>query len=151
MVAVIALALVSSGCLSFQSPSALSSGGVVRTDAGQPPNVSLRLGPRALQVVLPLLLARSSPTAPLYLRHLDEVVVSVHRSDSTEAPLLSPTHGEVVLRVRDETSTVMLIRPADSVLLDRFYLLVDGGDEQILAYAKGDLVRLVRQAFATSF
>jgi hypothetical protein len=45
----------------------------------------------------------------------------------------------------------MLIRPANSVPLDRFYLLVDQGDEQIVAYAKGDLVRLVRQAFASSF
>jgi hypothetical protein len=151
MVAAITLALVASGCLSVRSPSALSPEGVVRPGEGRSSSVSLRLGPRALRVVLPLLLARSSPAAPLYVRHLDEVVVSVYRSDGPEAPRLSPAHGELVLRVRDETSTVMLIRPANSVPLDRFYLLVDQGDEQIVAYAKGDLVRLVRQAFASSF
>lgn len=144
----VVLALVATGCVATKRPPALSSGDFLRTD--RDPSVSIRLGPKALQVALPLLLARSSPTAPLYLRHLDEVVVSVYDSDG-DGPLLNRPDSEFILRIRDETSTVWLVRPNPSAPLDRFYLLVDDGDEQIVAYARGDLARLVKQAFANSF
>jgi len=143
----IVLALVASGCVSTRPPSTPSSADFVRSD--RDPRLSIRLGPRALQVALPLLLARSSPAAPLYLRHLDEVVVTVYGSDG--ASFLSPDDSDVILRLRDETSTVWLVRPSPLAPLDRFYLLVDDGDNQVVAYAEGDLVRLLQQAFATSF
>lgn len=145
----IILALVASGCASTQPPPQSSSADVVRT--GHTPRVSFRLGPRALHVALPLLLARSFPAAPLYLRHLDEVVVSIYGPNGADASLLDPADRDVILRLRDDTSTVWLVRPPPSAPLDRFYLLVDDGNDQIVAYARGDLVRLVQQAFATSF
>ena len=146
------LALAWVGCLSAQPPHAFSSDALPTVHSASDPKLSVRLGPRTLRAVLPLLVARSSPTAPLYLRHLDQVYLQIYESDGAETVSpFPPAADDVVLRIRDATSTVTLLRPPSSATLDRFYLLISEGDERIVAYAEGDFVDLVRQAFANSF
>jgi hypothetical protein len=111
----------------------------------------MQFGPRMLQAGLPLLLAHQSPALPLYVRHLDRALVSIYTA-SGGAPTASPAPRavsdawEVVLRLRDEDATITLLHDTATPTLDRFYLLMNDDAKRIVAYAKGDLWSVVRQA-----
>jgi len=145
-----ALALALAGCLQTQAPARVDPSFTPPPD-GWDHQVSVRLGPRMLQVGLPLLLAHQSPELPLYFRHLNRVSVSVYTAPAG-APPTPVTRGatldswETVLRLRDETSTITLLHDAAAPSLDRFYLLMDDDTDRIVAYAEGDLWAVVRQA-----
>lgn len=148
------MALVGVGCLSPRPPDAFSPAAMLPAEDGWTPRMAVRLGPRMTQAALPLLITRFSPTAPLYLRHLDMLYVRVYESDgAAQTASFAPTDAtDVVLRLRDETSTIVLVKPkAPRAPLDRFYLFIDDNDQRIVAYAEGDFMGLLRQAFADSF
>lgn len=142
------------GCLSTQPPDAVPPDAFPRVEDGWTSRLSVRLGPRMLQAALPLLMARSSPTASHYLRHLDRVYLQVYEPNgsASPAPLFAPPDDDVVLRLRDDDSTISLVRPAASAApLNHFVLFISEDDEQIVAYAEGDMVQLIQHALASSF
>lgn len=147
----LALCVALAGCFGTRPPAALRTAGLTETlthDAD--PQITLHLGPHVLQVALPLLLARHAPHAPLYLRHVDRLYLSVYTiEDASSDPLatLPPsTSWKPVLCLRDEDSTMWVLHPPNPATLDRFALLIDDGDERIVAYAEGRLLPLLRFA-----
>lgn len=147
-IALVLLAVAWVGCVQTQSPAHVGPAFSPPTDDWDH-QVSVRLGPRMLRVALPLLVARHSPEAPLYFRHLDRVAVSIYAAAESGAPatgLLPRNEWEVVLRLRDDESTITLLHETTTPSLDRFYLMMDDGEERVIAYAEGDLWDVVRQA-----
>lgn len=115
--------------------------------------LAVHLGPRMLQVALPLLLARAAPHLPLYLRHLDGLSLHLYAVPDDAPPLataLRASSWEVVLRVREDNANIWLLHAPASPALDRFYLIVDDGDERIVAYAEGRLLPFLRFAIAAN-
>lgn len=148
--ALVVLTVALAGCVQMRAPGHVG-------PAFEPPSdswnhqVSVRLGPRMLRVALPLLVARQSSEAPLYFRHLDRAAVSIYTADGSAASvptadLLPRDTWEVVLRLRDDQSTITLLYATTTPALDHFYLLIDGDEERIIAYSEGDPWEIVRQA-----
>lgn len=144
-IGLLVLALPLAGCVRMQAP----------VDVYPAPpsawnhTVSLQLGPRMLQAGLPLVLARSSPEAPLYIRHLDRVVLSVYDADDAAvaaAPSWPGAAWEPVLRLREADATIDLFTHRHRPSLDRFVFMIRDGEEHIVAYAEGDVLAVIRQA-----
>lgn len=147
--------LTLAGCMGMRPPGTLHSAG--SSDAlttGWDRQFSIRLGPRMLHGALPLLLAHRSSHLPLYLRHLDVLSLHLYQRDdeaASDSPAAAPLPSwDVVLCLRDDTSTIRLLRPPESDTLNRFYLVLDDGDERIVAYAQGRLLPFLRLALAAN-
>lgn len=146
----VALPLMLAGCVQMQTPARVDPAFAPPSD-GWDHEVSVRFGPRWLKVGLPLLLGHQSPELPLYVRHLNRASVSLYTASggapaASAFPRAVPDAWEVVLRLRDDTSTITLLHDTATPTLDRFYLLMDNDEDRIVAYAEGDLWDVVRQA-----